>query len=206
MPKKINYTGEIQENDEIDVQIELKKSYNPNQDKKVWVRGRVVKITENHLNVVTCDDNFPLTINKNSFEYAQKGKMTLDYEWRTTLNPGDMVDGYDRGKWHPSTILTAKTEVVNGFPKVEYKVGFRVYPKYCENWQDYKKIWPEKNLAKDNNGDEYLGDAENMDETMPYFIKRIQKYLMLKKIRHNAWSRNTFRIRHLPTRRLYHCI
>ena len=117
----------------------------------------------------------PLTFGRGSFEFTTAGKMTVDHDWRINLQPGDMVDGYDRGKWHPSTVLTVKTEIVNGLPRIDVRIGFRVYTKNCENWQDYKRIWPEKSLAKDSNNDEFFGDTENMDETLPHYTKRIMK-------------------------------
>lgn len=123
-PKKKNTEVELTEGGEVDVQIELRKSYNPNQDKKVWVRGRVHKILEHHVQIVTSDDQNPLVFGKTSFEFTSAGKMTPDHEWRINLKPGDMVDGYDRGKWHPSTILQVKTEIVNGMPKIDVRIGF----------------------------------------------------------------------------------
>jgi hypothetical protein len=65
--------------------------------------------------------------------------------------------------------------MVNGLPKIDLRIGFRVYIKFCENWADYRRIWPEKSIAKDSNGDEYFGDSENMDETLPHYTKRIMK-------------------------------
>ncbi len=153
----------------------MRKSYNPNQDKKVWVRGKVHKITDNMVQILTSDDPVPLTFGKGSFDFTSAGKMTSDHDWRINLKPGDMVDGYDRAKWHPSTILSVKTEMVNGLPKIDIRIGFRVYTKLCENWAEYKRIWPEKSLSKDSNGDEFLGDSENMDETLPYYTRRIAK-------------------------------
>ena len=163
------------EGGEVDVQIDLRKSYNPSQEKKVWVRGKVHKITENSVQIVTSDDPTPLTFGIGSFEFTTSGKMTQDHDWRINLKPGDMIDGYDRGKWYPSTVLSVKKEMVNGLPKIDTRIGFRVYIKICENWADYRRIWPEKSLAKDSNGDEYFGDSENMDETLPHYTKRIMK-------------------------------
>ena len=117
----------------------------------------------------------PITFGRGSFEFTTAGKMTVDHDWRINLKQGDMVDGYDRGKWHPSTVLTIKTELVNGLPRTDIRIGFRVYTKLCENWQDYKRIWPEKSLAKDSNNEEFFGDTENMDETLPHYTKRIMK-------------------------------
>lgn len=175
LPKKKNTEVELVEGGEVDVHIDLKRSYNPNQERKVWVRGKVLKLTDTHVQIGISEDPTPLIFGRGSFEFTTAGKKTPDYEWRVNLKSGDMVDGYDRGRWHPSTILWAKQETVNGLPKVEIRLAFRIYPKLCENWTDFKKYWPERQLAKDSSGDEFLGDTENMDETLPYYTRRIAK-------------------------------
>lgn len=122
--------------------------------------------------------------------------MTKDHDWRINLKPGDIVDGYDRGKWHPSTVLSVKTEMVNGLPKIDIRIGFRIYTKLCENWADYKRIWPEKNLGKDTNGDEFLGDTENMDETLPHYTKRIMQLNSMTSSE-NKYETNEFDFYHI---------
>lgn len=82
----------------------------------------------------------------------------------------------DRGKWYPSTPYIKKEEIVNGMKKVEYKVGFRVYPdNLSQPFENYKKFWPGKNLMKDNRNQTYYGDNDNLDEWIPSYSRRIQK-------------------------------
>jgi hypothetical protein len=137
--------------------------------------------------IVTSDDPTPLTYGIGSFEFTTSGKMTQDHDWRINLKPGDMIDGYDRGKWYPSTVLSVKKEMVNGLPKIDTRIGFRVYIKFCENWADYRRIWPEKSIAKDSNGDEYFGDSENMDETLPHYTKRIMETMSYSTVKKNGY-------------------
>lgn len=101
--------------------------------------------------------------------------MTKDYEWRISLNVGDTLDCYDRGKWYPSTVISKSEDISNEFPKVDYKIGFRVYPEYFKEWSHYTKFWPDKMLLKDKEGKEYYGDADGMDEWINSSSKRIQK-------------------------------
>ena len=160
---------------EIDVFTENRKSYNPNQERKIWTRGKISKIEKDYLVIHIADDTESIYMKKTSFDYAEKGKMAKDHEWRVSLSPGDVIDCYDRGKWYPSTILNVKKEMSNGLPKVEYKIGFRLYLEFFEKWKDYQKLWPDKSLQKDSIGREFIGDSENIDETIPSYSKRIQK-------------------------------
>lgn len=123
----------------------------------------------------TADDYGTIIFRKGSFDYAPPGTMTKDYEWRNGLQVGDIIDCYDRGRWYPSTIINKTEEVVNGLPKVEYKVGFRIYPQYFPDWQNYTKFWPDKSMSKDSSNRQYFGDADGMDEWIPSYSKRVQK-------------------------------
>jgi len=100
--------------------------------------------------------------------------MTVDYDWRMNLKEGDIIDCYDRGRCFPSTILERKNITINDLPKVEYRIGFRIYPHLFEDWKDYRYIWPEKSLNKDSKNKEYYGDSENLDENIVFSSKRIQ--------------------------------
>ena len=102
--------------------------------------------------------------------------MAKDYEWRISLEIGDNVDCYDRGKWYPSTILATRKDTVNELIRADYKIGFRLYVESIPQWKDYLKFWPDKiGTQKDSNGKEYIGDSENVDEVIPSYSKRIQK-------------------------------
>ena len=88
----------------------------------------------------------------------------------------DNIDCYDRGRYYPATILYKFVEEVNNLPKVEYKVGFRIYPQNLENWQTFTKYWPNvKSLGKDKNNRPYFGDEEGFDEVIPSYSKRIKR-------------------------------
>ena len=161
---------------EIDVLTESRKSYNPYQERKIWTRGIVKRVDSEYLTVLIADDDNPICIRKLGFDYASKGTMAKDYEWRISLEEGDNIDCYDRGKWYPSTILSARKDNVNGLIKAEYKIGFRLYIDRTANWKDYQKFWPDKiGIQKDSNGIDYIGDSENVDELIPSYSKRIQK-------------------------------
>jgi len=87
-----------------------------------------------------------------------------------------MIDCLDRGKYYPATITNIREEEDQELRKIEYRIGFRVYPEYCPNWSDYKKYWPLKDSsAKDKSRKVYFGDNENLDEWIPYYSKRIDK-------------------------------
>jgi hypothetical protein len=163
----------IKVNEEIDVFIENKRQYHSN-DKKIWTRGRVHEITDKQFSVKTAEDPQPIILNKNSFEYSPCGSMTKDYTWRTNIKQWDVIDCQDRGRWFPATVMTRNEEIVNGLKKVEYKIGFRIYPASFPEWTSYTKFWPDKQNSKDSNGRTYFGDQEGYDETISSISKRIQ--------------------------------
>ena len=45
-----------------------------------------------------------------------------------------MIDCLDRGKYYPATITNIREEEDQELRKIEYRIGFRVYPEYCPNW------------------------------------------------------------------------
>lgn len=104
--------------------------------------------------------------------------MTKDYEWRMNLQPMDLIDCQDRGRWFPSTVMARNEELVNGMQKVEYRIGFRIYPDHFPDWRNYTKFWPEKTKALDSSNRVFFGDQEGYDETIAAISKRIQKFGM----------------------------
>ena len=52
---------------------------------KFWTRGRILDINNSTLKVFTIEDKDILYINKLSSNYASKGTMTTDWEWRVSL-------------------------------------------------------------------------------------------------------------------------
>ena len=116
-----------------------------------------------------------------SSEIVPEGKKTIDWEWRRNLKKDEIIDCFDRHKWFPSTICEVIEEKKeDGYNKIKYKVGFRLYTKCFENKDDkienYKCFWNDNNLDKDSNQEEYLGDKENYDENIDFYSKRIQKF------------------------------
>ncbi len=60
--------------------------------------------------------------------------------------------------------------------KVDYRIGFRIYPEHFPEWKNYSKFWPDKTKAEDNQNRIFLGDQEGYDETIPAISKRIQQF------------------------------
>jgi ubiquitin C-terminal hydrolase len=175
LPRKNEAKLEIQEGMEVDVLIESKRVTGQQLEKKNWVRGKVTRVESEYFVVNVGEDPYPIFMKYNSFEFAPKGTMTKDWEWRSNLKQYETIDCFDRGRWYPATVLFTKEEDTNGLKKIEYRIGFRVYPEYYSNWQEFKKIWPNKDLQKDSQGRIYLGDVENLDEWIASHSKRIQK-------------------------------
>ena len=153
----------------IDVAIESRRN-----DQKFWTRGKILRVNEDNIIVFIAEENKPVLIRKGSFEYAKANSMAIDYEWRCSLKEGDLIDCYDRGKWYPSTILERKYQIINDLPKIEFRIGFRIYTHLFEDWKDYKNIWSDKKLSYDSFKKEYLGDSENLDENITFSSTRIQ--------------------------------
>ena len=102
--------------------------------------------------------------------------MTKDFEWRMNLQPFDIIDCQDRSRWYPATVMSRNEELINGMQKVEYSIGFRVYPEHFPDWKNYTKFWPDKTKATDSNNRIFFGDQEGYDEKIPAISKRIHKF------------------------------
>ena len=152
-------------------------------DKKAWIRGKIKSLDEeNYCYIVESPElDSDIKIQFGSSEIVPEGKKTIDWEWRRNLKKDEIIDCFDRHKWFPSTICEVIEEKKeDGYSKVKYKVGFRLYTKCFENKDDkienYKCFWNDNNLDKDSNQEEYLGDKENYDENIDFYSKRIQKF------------------------------
>ena len=156
-------------------------------DKKSWVRGRVKDIVNDEYIIEYCDNNearFPI----NDYNLYPVNTKTTDWDWRLSLKKDDVIDCFDRNKWYPATVLGIEDEQDNnGFKKVTYKIGFRLYPKTFKNPEDgsdtYDKhidFWKNSStnfeLRMDDNNEEYAGDLPNFDEGIIFYSKRIQKF------------------------------
>ena len=174
--------------DQVDVRIAFRGS-RTSLDKKNWVRGLIVEIKDNEY-VIEYPSSSSFT-NKTTIPFDSRnivkgGTKTEDWEWRLSLKENDIIDCYDRGKWYPATILkVSEYKRENGLLFKDYNIGFRLYP---ENFLDNTKydydtfiqctiFWDNNHDQTDRNGNTYYGDGEGVDETIPFYSKRIQKFL-----------------------------
>ena len=174
--------------DKVDVLIKYKNS-RLSLDKKAWVRGIISDIKNDEYIIEYPSKsskqdskiNYPI----DSPNVLKEGTKTEDWEWRLSLNEKDIIDCYDRSKWYPSTICeVSEYKNPNGLIYKEYRVGFRLYPDYfIENKKyDYDTFlqctifWDNPDNLKDNEGNAYFGDREQLDETISFYSKRIQKF------------------------------
>jgi len=69
------------------------------------------------------------TFGINDWQFAPVGTFTDDYDWRFTLEKGNIIDALDDEKdWYKSTILdTRMVKNVEGTEIKEIYVGFRTY-------------------------------------------------------------------------------
>jgi ubiquitin C-terminal hydrolase len=125
-------------------------------------------------------------VNKFSFQYAPVGKMSVDYDWRLGLKVGDTLDCFDRGRWYCGTVIERiesamdpQSSGLNQSPpimNVIYRIAFRLFPETFPEWEKFKFVWNKTTLEKDSNGKVYFGDQESMDEKIPFYSKRLQKF------------------------------
>ena len=172
--------------DEVDIPIDNESSRS-NLDKKSWVRGRIKDIENDEYIVEYGESNGEKNISINDYNITKAGKKTTDWEWRLNLKKYDVIDCFDRSRWYPSTIIKVIEDEINGFKNVKYKIGFRLYPKYFKNLEDendtYDKhldIWKQGSFGETTDNDsedqQFFGDKEHFDETIPFYSKRIQKF------------------------------
>lgn len=164
--------------DKVDILISYKNSRNP-MDRNCWVRGVIDSInSDNFIYLVKCPElNNEIFSVQIDGEIEEEGKKTIDWDWRLNLKKYDVIDGYDRSRWYPSSIVA-----VNEKNKT-YRVGFRLYPEYFKNLEDendkyenYMKFWEGHQLQLDKKKEKYFGDKEDYDEELSFFSKRIQKF------------------------------
>ena len=184
------YNSEFEKNErkkfeigqEVDISIDNKHCRDM-LDRKCWVRGRIKDIQDNEYIVEYCEEDDEKRIPLNDFNIFPAGKKTVDWDWRLNLKKYDIVDGYDRAKWFPSTIVNVIENEINGFKQVKYKVGFRLYPQHFKNSEDendvyekYTNFWNSQNIGKDSENQDFVGDGEGMDEIFPHYSKKLQKF------------------------------
>lgn len=163
--------------EEIDVFYESKKYYGTNvQSDRYWTRGIIKDIFRNYFTCHLAEEEKEILLKKTSLNYAKKNTYTKsDYEWRTTLQPGNVVECYDRSKFYPATIIDRFEEIRNNLTFVSYKIGFRLYPENFPEWEKYRNFWADSSLAPDKKNAIFIGDRESFDEILPYYSSRIQR-------------------------------
>jgi len=175
--------------DEVDFIIDNNNNSRSIVDRNSWVRGKIKDIQNDEYIIGYCEDS-DINIPKNDYNLSKKNTKTLDWEWRTNLKQYDVIDCFDRNKWYPATILDViEEEENNGYKKIKYKIGFRLYPDHFKNLEDendtYDKhtdIWKNEynsddaQIKTDNNGEKYVGDMDNCNEDIIFHSKRIQKF------------------------------
>lgn len=178
LPKK-NVNVYFKEGDYVDVLIENKNVYHHMNDRTIWTRG-VIQLIQNNKYIVFTVEYGNLSFNFDSTDITEVGRMTYDYEWRTSLKKYDVIDGHDRGKWYPSTIVKVSKEEINGLKKVNYKLGFRLYIDHFPQYNEYTKFWQMRSgnniFSIDKEGKKYIGDFETMDEEVSFTAKRLQPF------------------------------
>ena len=114
------YNSEFEKNErkkfeigeEVDILIDNKYSREM-LDRKSWVRGRIKDIQDNEYIVEYCEKDDEKRIPLNDYNIFPAGKKTADWDWRLNLKKYDIVDGFDRSMWYPSTIVNVIEEKIN---------------------------------------------------------------------------------------------
>ena len=181
-----------------DVDVLVKQNHYNDLEKKFWVRGKIANIEEdNYIIHYPCKSGYkeikyPISGNN----VKELGTMTKDWEWRLNLKKYDVIDCFERGKWYPGTVYKV-IEYENDYGVYkEYRIGFRLYPeKFLESKEyDYDTFlayivfWDSNSNLNDNEGNNYYGDQEGMDETIPFYSKKIQKFQAYSSIQKDALS------------------
>ena len=160
--------------DECDVLIDYKKSKNQ-IDQKAWVRGKIISIKNEYYTITTKETTELYNYKIGGLNVLPVGTATKDWEWRRNLKPYDVIDCYDRGTWYPSTILDVQQEESNEGTVPYYRIGFRLYVEMFSDWKKYVDCWNNGDYIRtDSRGQKIIGDAEQMDETIAHYSKRIQ--------------------------------
>ena len=160
--------------DECDVLIDYKKSKNQ-IDHKAWVRGKIVSIENEYYTITTKETTELYTYKIGGLNVLPVGTATKDWDWRRNLKPYDVIDCYDRGSWYPSTIIDVQEEESNEGTVPYYRIGFRLYVEMFSDWKKYVDCWNNgDSIRTDKRGQRIIGDAEQMDETIAHYSKRIQ--------------------------------
>ena len=176
----------FKEGQNVDVLIKYERS-RTQLDRKAWVRGTIKSVDrEKYIYVIESPElDSEINVQIGSNEVAPEGSKTKDWDWRRSLKKYDLVDCYDRNTWFPSTICSVDERILeNGYKKITYRVGFRLYPKYFKNkndendkYENYKCFWKTNELElEEETKEEFYGDKSNCDENIEFYSKIIQKF------------------------------
>ena len=172
--------------DKVDVLIKNEAS-RTSLDSNAWIRGKIIDIVDNEYIIEYRNNEFYNSKIKYPFDspyVLKEGKRTEDWEWRLSLKENDVIDCYDRFKWYPATIIKVVKNILdengNAIYK-EYQVGFRLYPdnfleKDYDTFVQNTIFWDNNDNQVDSNGKSYYGDCSNLDETISFYSKKIQKF------------------------------
>jgi hypothetical protein len=106
LPKNSLNVVTLKVGDYVDVLMDNSSNQHYFNQKTIWVRGLIESEEKDYYLVFTMEKS-EIKIYKGSNEITTAGKMTLDYDWRTNLKEMDVIDGFDRGRWYPATILVS---------------------------------------------------------------------------------------------------
>ena len=201
--KEKNVAEMFAKGDKVDVLIISESPHNFYKlNSKAWVRGEIIDIIDDKYKIryPIKKESSEIKIPINSNLIKKLGTMTKDWDWRLNLKKYDNVDCYDRGKWYPATVC----DVIEYYNKYgvykEYKIGFRLYPDKFYNNKEYDYntcvkyyvFWDNINNMVDEEGNNYYGDEERLDEKLPFYSKRIQKFQKFSSIQKEALIKDQY--------------
>ncbi|CAD8206139.1 unnamed protein product [Paramecium octaurelia] len=147
------FCAELQEGQQVDALYDDEKG-----NVIGWCRATIDKLNEKFVWVKWLENDDKRKIVRYSMDLAPfKSKVTdEEWQWRHSLQPGDLIDCLDNRQWQNATIIAALKD-----EHVEYIVGFRVYD--------------EKGNLYDSMGKRYFGWNSQYDERIRAVSPRIQK-------------------------------
>ncbi|CAD8179644.1 unnamed protein product [Paramecium octaurelia] len=147
------FCAELQEGQQVDALYEDEKG-----NVIGWCRATIDKLNEKFVWVKWHENDDKRKIVRYSMDLAPfKSKVTdEEWQWRHSLEPGDLIDCFENRHWQNATIIAALKD-----EEVEYIVGFRVYD--------------EKGNLYDSMGKRYIGWNSQYDERIRAVSPRIQK-------------------------------
>ena len=129
-----------------------------------WSKAKIIEITkDSNFNVQFqhSSDYYNRIIERGSFDIAPYNSKSHDFEWRLSVQIGDVIDACDpQMVWYKSTILKKRTK--EGTEDViEVLIGYRTYV------LDGEKV--------DEQGQQFNGWSEKYDEWIELFSPRIRR-------------------------------